>query len=267
MIFLYFFLYFIFGGCSSVDEKLPTSGSEYRGSSSGLIGSWEGLLIAKSVVSRIESAASPETQEMPIVMKLLGKTDDQGQFFIYEKKTDAVKVSGNFRNFAGKSLMLSINSSNFSLFGLAGSDTDFPYELTGNSLLLSNDRATLKLSRIIDSLNSRGEDEDLSDEKKIFTRWKCEDSMAKDWILQLKPEQKFSLDILSKDSRPQFLWMDGRIESGKNYQFLLLVERSSNGKYKGLRLIGEYKNQSEIVIRRSASEEQPGFEKVECHRA
>lgn len=253
-------------GCGKAEEKLPVSGSEISPSDSGIIGLWDGILITKSAIGTIENPKPSGIQEVPVTMKIEGKSDKEGAFAIILKNVENAIVKGSFRNFAGKSLILSITDSNVSYLGLNGSNTDLPYELTGNSLLFSNEKMTLKLTKIVEKDKEKETPgEANSAAVGVFSRWKCQDSNNKVWVLNIKPDKTFNLDIASEKTSRKFLWLDGRIEISNDRDFLLIAEDSNNEKYRGLKLVGELLDLNRVVLRRSANDAQ-SFESVNCSR-
>jgi hypothetical protein len=259
-------IFLLISGCGVDEKKLPTSGSEFEESQFGLIGTWEGILINKAGSAQENSPTTSKAQEVSVLVKFEGKTDQEGKFLFNLKDSENALVKGNFKNFAGKSLILSILESNVSALGLTGSNTDFPYELIGNNLLLTNDRMTLKLTRANLNPNKESSPEGQSPEKSYFARWKCQDVSDRVWLLNIKDDRKFTLDITNAKSSKKFLWLDGRVEGEEEMKFLLVVERSQIEKYLGMILIGEILKDSKLLIRRRAMDENENYEKISCLR-
>lgn len=201
-------------------------------------------------------------------MNFEGTSEEEGRFLMRLIQTENANVKGTFRNFAGKSLILAIQESTVSTLGLTGSTTDLPYDLTGNSLQISNDRVTLKLMRSgQNQVGPSGSKAPVEGPVGIYGRWKCKDNLGKIWSSNIRPEDKFSIDVSDPSNGQSYLWLDGRVEKGsQGVPDLLIVERSSQSKYKGLVLKTEKSDESNLSLIRSQIENQGGAETIKCSR-
>jgi hypothetical protein len=246
--------------CGTGTSPESISGGEPGGSNTGILGAWEGIYISKTV--------NNSQQEAPINVVFDGSSEESGRFSMRLIQTDSANVKGTFRNFAGKSLILSLQESSVSTLGLTGSTTDLPYDLTGNSLQLANDRVTIKLSRSgQNQQNPTNKSPADTSPVGLYGRWKCKDDLGKVWSSNIRPEDKFSIDVSNPNSGQSYLWLDGRVEKGaQGTPDLLVVERSSQPKYKGLIFKVEKGDDTSLSLVRSQLDNQNGTETIKCNR-
>ncbi len=255
-----FLVFSNFWGCGTGTTPEAISGGEAGGSNTGILGTWEGIYISKTVGNN--------QQEAPINVVFEGSSEEAGRFSMRLTQTENANVKGTFRNFAGKSLILSLQESSVSTLGLTGSTTDLPYDLTGNSLQLANERVTIKLARAgQNQQNPTNKPAAEPTSVGVYGRWKCKDDLGKVWSSNIRPEDKFSIDVSNPSGGQSYLWLDGRLEKGvQGTPDLLVVERSSQAKYKGLIFKIEKSDETSLNLIRSQLDNQNGTETIKCSR-
>ena len=206
-----------------------------KGASYSLAGEWQGLYKAKQT----ETSGVRETNAK-VTVEPTG--DLIGNFKLELPSYQGANVSGTYRDFAGKSMIIDIASSNFSALGLTGSKTDLPYDLVGDALEFSNDRFALKLTR---QGNQQTKDVPLTQtsgtgsqgaSRDLLGRWTCQDGSRFVWKLNIKTSNTFAIDVLDSAGAQASMWMDGvaTITPAANlYTANLRVEASDVPKYVG----------------------------------
>jgi hypothetical protein len=246
-------------GCGG-DATSPgaVGGGETGPASAGILGIWEGLYISKTL--------GLNQQESTAVVTFEGETESQGRFTINLAQIENASVKGVFKNFAGKSLILNVEESSVSTLGLTGATTDLPYELTGHSLQLGNDRVTLKLTRKGDGPKGPGKNP-AEKPTGLYGRWKCNDALAKIWSVNIRSENRFSIDVTEPNNGQSYLWLDGRVaKAAQGENSLLIVEKSSNPKYKGMQMKAELQSETALILLRSQLDDQKPSESVSCSK-
>lgn len=226
----------LFAGCGAIGGQPgigPDGARNDMGSTYSLAGAWEGLYKTK----QIETTGVRETKAK-VTLESTG--DLVGIFKLELPAYEAANVTGSYRDFAGKSLMIDITSSNFSALGLTGSKTDLPYDLVGDALELSTDRFALKLTRLGkapessppqgSSATSPGLSGDL------LGRWTCQDSSRYVWKIHIKTSTHFAADVMDSAGAQASVWMDGAVTLTPGDSLMtgaLRVEASDVPKYVG----------------------------------
>lgn len=209
-----------------------------------LTGDWTGNYKNKDA----EEGSSLRETTAKATFKITEDGKRVGDFVFDFPLLEDVKVSGTFRDFAGKSLMLTIKHSDISTIGNSGSTTDMSYDLVGDSLELYNERVRLRLVREGEATDDGGDEGDDGEQKAsnpLFYRWTCNDARGYVWEVNVKDASKFTIDVFEDNGAS--LWMDGSVAlqaEGAAFNAALTVTSAQIAKYEGMelqaRLTGAY---------------------------
>lgn len=229
------------GGCSVQDAANAGGGSTGGGggnssdaSEAYLFGEWTGTYAKKT--SDDAAARSPTT--VKAVFKAVRESELAGDFEFAFPLLDGVKVKGTFVDFARRKLHFTIEESNFSSLGLAGSVTPLNYDLVGNSLEISDERILIELTRDGARGTDGGKTQDPAAQGPLGGRWVCTDQAGRRWAFQVRSATQFFLDVTEAGAAA--LQLDGQVDlltattEAKAYDAVLTVTGGNSTKYKGL---------------------------------
>lgn len=143
-----------------------------------------------------------------------------------------VKVTGTFRDFGARSLMLTVAESNISVMGNKGSKLTFDYQVIGGGLELTSERVRLLLEKTSGATPKNPATTVPS--HPYVGRWACSDAGGRAWAVHMKSITKFSADIRLPDEPS--IWYDGAVEllpDGDANGAKLTVISSNVAKYEG----------------------------------
>ncbi len=216
------------GGDGGAGGTVPGSG-DGNAAKSGLGGQWDGVYKAKS------ADPSAELRQSQATLALTGESEQSGTFTLTLSEVDIVKVVATYRIFDNRTLLLDIKESNLSAIGLSGRSAILNYELIGDSLSISNESLTLMLVR--QQSAPAPEKAGTKTSESLLGRWQCKDQAESLWILNLRSEELFYLEIYAANGSQKGIWMTGSVQ-GSAASLKLKVSKSDIEKYQGLELLG-----------------------------
>jgi hypothetical protein len=147
-----------------------------------------------------------------------------------------VRVVASYRIFDNRTLLLDITESNLSAIGLSGKSAILNYELIGDSLSISNESLTLMLVRI-ESSNQPSDTTDKTSSDSMLGRWQCRDQAGSLWIVNIRSEELFFIEIYAQSGTQRGIWMTGDL-TGNQEALKFKVTKSDVSKYQGMELYG-----------------------------
>jgi hypothetical protein len=250
------FIGVISAACSSVDlggtdgnESAPTT---FKGQ---LTGEWNGHMINETV------AEGSSLRVNSINAEFTFSNDTEGSFVFTLPTLESASAKGNFSDFAGKSLHLTIDKSSISVIGASSSSAIVDYTIIGKNMELSNDRFSLQLIKGAKKTdqNSGGDDSNTNTPAdNLVGSWECKDSTNKNWNIVTKSRTEFFIEVFGNSSAPA-VWLGGgmtvstTVEEGT--RALGSVINSNNTDYVGMRFNFIFKSANVIVVERLKSKD------------
>jgi hypothetical protein len=143
-----------------------------------------------------------------------------GKFQIVNPNDVSAFVRGNWNEFQGKSLLLSVSESSIPKIGLAGALIEASYDLVGSQLRFGSATFEVKLSKKAVSTPA----DPVS--SKIFGKWRCKSGDNRVSVLELLESSEFRLSSQGRGER--VFIAKGAIESSSGNSFRLITRQSSD---------------------------------------
>jgi hypothetical protein len=247
-------------------------GTQGNGDAAGDAGDWlHGEWTGNYVNKEADAGSTLKETTAHAVFVVDEDSVDSGTFEFTLPMLDDVHVSGTFRDFARKSLMLKINESNLSAVGLSGASTSLDYDMVGDALELSNDRVVFRLLRGGDG--DDGDDDDDEDDgdgvPSLLGAWSCDDAHGHTWRVNMRSAEAFSIDVYDSGSTSAGIRMDGGVVAAAGDTLeagALEVTWCNVADYVGMKLSAERRGNDELRLARLAADSSEETEVMFCAR-